>query len=283
MRTTMCTSLGRAVLTASILGILAHSGMDAQQNMTVISYRATKPGKGAELRKFFETSWKRINEVRVENGDIAGAMVLRLTAPYSTGSKFQYAVVNFPNKHPSLAPGQAGAMDPIAKKAGFSGMREYLDALGALSSSVHSDWLSTIMRMGNVQAGNYIRSVRHMVEDDHMGEQMRWNREVMQKVYNQRMKEGKIVAWGFTTNHGMLHGAEEVGYNLGSMVAVKDADTLWEGPGRMTEARLKEIFPTGMSLGGYLNGQREINEHRKRVGTAIWEVVAVAGKMKEVH
>ncbi len=288
MHATLWAIYGRSFLTVTTLGILATQGMEAQQQQQqqqrsiTIAYRKTAPGKGADQRKFYETNWKKWAQAFVDDGLNHGAMVLRLTGPYTGGSAFDYATVTFPTKRPSLASPDRDRGEALAKKAGFANLQTYLDMGNALSAAVKTEWLTTAMRTGSIQAGNYLRSARYMVEQDHMGEQMRWLSDEIWKSNSQSIKTGSTVAWGVNTVPGMVMSSDEAGFNLSTYVVVKDADSMWNGPGQMTEARLKEIFPTGMSLSNYLTRQRTINNHRKSVSTRIWEVVAVVGKSPEI-
>ena len=138
------------------------------------------------------------------------------------------------------------------------------------------------MRAGSLQEGSYIRTARYMVADGQMAAQMDWLRDVLLPANTQSIKDGRIVAWGVNTVPGMLMTGVEAGYNLSTYAVFKDPDLMWDGPGQMTEARLKQIFPAGMSLANYLTRQRAINDNRKPAGTRIWEVVAVVGKAPDI-
>lgn len=286
MHATMWAVYGRSVLALTTLGVLATQGLEAQQQQQqrtiTVAYRKAAPGKGADQRKFFETDWKKWTQALIDEGITQSAMALRLTAPYAGGAAFDYAVVTFPKNRPSLATPDQNRGDAIAKKAGFASLQAYQAMSNANSSAVRTEWLNTAMRLGNIQAGNYLRSARYMVEPDHMNAQMEYLRDVSLKVNTQSVNSGRIVAWGVNTVPTMVMSSEEAGFNLSTYVVTKDADSMWNGPGGMNEARLKEIFPTGMSLANYLNRQRSVNSHRKSVSTRIWEVVAVVGKTPEI-
>lgn len=287
MNTTNRAVFGRSFLTLATLGVLAVSGVEAQQQqqqqrVVTINYRKTLPGKGADQRKFAETHWKKWTQALVDDGATQSAMVLRLTAPYAAGAPADYAIVTSPSKRPSLAQPDRNRFEALAKKAGFASVQAYLDMINANSSIVKTEWLNTAISLGNIQAGNYLRSARFMVDPDHMSEQMQWLQHEMVKLNTQNIKDGRNVAWGVSTLHPMVTSSDEAGFNLSIFNVVKDADSMWNGPGQMTEERFKRAFPTGMNLSNYLNRQRSMNSHRKTISTRIWEVVAVVGNTPQI-
>jgi hypothetical protein len=126
----LCVSLGiamtldvkspRRAFLVGVLGVFACSGLQAQTEAqwVTITYVKTEPGKAQEFRKFVETNWKKLAQVGVDEGRTRGGMAMRLTAPYATGAPFDYALVTFMAKGPSLATTSQEELDARAKKAG---------------------------------------------------------------------------------------------------------------------------------------------------------------------
>src|SRR5262245_56346102 len=140
--------LGRSILIASTLSVLATPGLigqqqPQQQRTFTLAYRKSQPGKAADHRKFIEASWKKFSQAAVDEGVPHGAMALRLTAPYATGAASDFAVVSFPVKHPSLAPPDRAIGEARAKKAGFTNLQTYLDENATVSSPVKTEWLNS--------------------------------------------------------------------------------------------------------------------------------------------
>ncbi len=287
MQAHVWTICGRRSLLAATLGLLAISGMQAQQQQQqqrtmTITYRKAAPGKGADHRKFVETSWKKYMQAAVDEGGVQGAMALRLTAPYAAGSPHDWAVVVMPTKRPSLAGLDPAVAEAQAKKAGFANRQAYLDQGNALSSVVRAEWVNTAMRIGSIQAGNYIRASRYMAPQEHRAEQLEFLRDVALPLNSQAMKDGRIVGWSVNTPVGALGGPNEAGFSTSIVVVLKDADSVWAGPAPVDEARIKQVFPSGMTLANYINRLNRVNDNRKPISTRMWEVVAMVGKAPEI-
>jgi len=267
------------------LGVLAVPTVEAQQPQRIVQvqYRKSAPGKAADQRRFVETSWKKFTQVAVDEGRLQGAVVLRLTTPFAAGSAFDYATVSFPAKRPSFAGPDRATGEAQARKAGFASLQAYLDAGNSVSTAVRAEWLNTAMRIGAMQEGNYVRTTRQMVDQPYRQPQMEFFRDVMLKVNATGIKEGRIVGWAVQTLPGAVMSADEAGFSQSVAIVYKDADAVWTPPGQMTEERLKKAIPSGLSLSAFVNRQRDLAEHRKNVGTRIWEVVSAVGKAPEIQ
>jgi hypothetical protein len=283
------TTRGRRSLLAVTIGILGVSGLEAQpqqqqqQGTITITHRKAAPGKAVDQRKFVETSWKKFMQVAVDEGRLQGAMVLRLTAPYAAGAPSDWTVVTFPTKRPSLASPDRAVGEAQAKKAGFASLQAYLDLGNSLATVVKAEWANSTIRIGSMQAGNYIRSTRYMVEPDHRAEQMNFLRDVSMRLQAHTIKDGRIVAWSVNTPLGALGGPNEAGYSHSVSVVFKDADSVLGGPGGpANEATFKQVFPTGMTFANFITQSNRINEHRKTISVRISEIVAVVGKIPEI-
>jgi hypothetical protein len=162
----------RACVSAAILaclGAFAATGAQAQQDqqrIMTIQSRLTKDGKADDFRKFAETGWKKFAQAAVDEGVYQSAMVIRLTAPFAAGAPANYAVVTFPAKRPSLAGPDPVVGERIAKRAGFSNLKAYIDGMNASSSVTGAEWLTTEASAGAGKAGNYILSWRWKVPQD---------------------------------------------------------------------------------------------------------------------
>ena len=251
-----------------------------QQRIMVIQSRLTKDGKAEDFRKFAETGWKKFAQAAVDEGTYQSAMVIRLTAPFAAGAPANYAVVTFPTKRPSLAGPDPIVGERIAKRAGFSNLKAYVDALNASSSVVNAEWLTTEASAGAGRAGNYILSWRWKVPQDRQAEQVAFARDVSMPLRAQAIKDGKLAGTGFMTPVSGFAGDD--GFNFFSYVILNDADAFWTGPQPVTEERLKQVFPNGMDFRTYMNRLHQINGDRKSEVMRAWEVVAAVGQAPEI-
>jgi hypothetical protein len=243
----------------------------------------TAQGKSADYRRFAETSWKKFAQVAVDEGRNQGAVVMRLVAPYATGAAADYQVVTFPARNPSLSGPDRAVGEAAAKKAGFASLQAYLDMTNGLASPVRSDWLNTFARVGTVQVGNFMRVARFMTPLDDRQAETEFLRDYALPLNTFRIKEGArgMVGWSVTRPMAMLTSNDEAGYSTSVSAIFKDSDSIWAGPGVVTEAELKAAAPT-LTLQGYLNRNIRVNQSRKTVTTRIWEVVAMVGKAPQV-
>ena len=271
---------------AAVVGLAAAGSIaaqTAQQRMVTVNYRKSLPGKAADQRKFAEGGWKKFWQALVDDGRSQGAVVMRLVQPYATGAPADWAVVSFGVKRPSFAPLDNASFEGPARKAGFANVQAYIDMQNASSSAVRAEWLSTTMRIGSVQAGNYMRGVRYMVPAEHRPAFNEWMRDVAMPMNANTIKAGRGVGWGVSVPPGVLGGADEAGYSHSVTFLVKDANGFDDGPYPVTEARMKDIFGSKMTLAQYLNRQNQMFNHVKTVSTRIWEIVAVVGKVPEIN
>jgi hypothetical protein len=270
-----------ALATLAIPAHLPAQGTGPQRGVTVV-YRKVAVGKGADQRKFAETTWKKFYQALVDDNRYHGAMIMRLTAPYATGAAADWATVLFPVKAPSLAPLETAPGEAAARKAGLANLQAYIDQQNGLSTAVRSEWLTTTMRTGAAQAGNYMRGVRYLVPVDKRGAMNDWMRDVSLPLNTQAVKAGRYTAWGVTTPSSLIGGADEAGYSHSLATLVKDANGFDGGPYQVSEARLKEVFGNKMNISQYFTRQTAVFEGTKTVSTKIWEIVAVVGKVPEI-
>jgi hypothetical protein len=281
MRKHFTTTQGARCL-AAFLGLLAVSGLEAQQPQRIqaVTFRKSAPGKAADFRKFAETSGKKFFQAGVDAGNLQGAMALRLTAPYVTGSPYDYAIVVFPTQRPTFAPANAAAQEAAARKAGFASLQAYADARDALSTAYKSEWMTSAVRMGSVQAGYYLRVIRYAVEREHREEAMRFLREVSMPLAAQRIKDGAIAGWAVNTPAMMS--PDEAGYAMSVATIYPDADSASHPLPAMTEDWFKKAIPTGLTYPAYFNRLNAVNALVKAVTTRVYEVVAVAGQIPQL-
>ena len=273
----------RTCISAVVLACLGTAGsalaQDQQRVMTIQS-RLTKDGKADDFRKFAETGWKKFAQAAVDEGVYQSAMVIRLTAPFAAGAPANYAVVTFPAKRPSLAGPDPVVGERIAKRAGFSNLKAYIDGMNATSSIVSAEWLTTEASAGAGKAGNYILSWRWKVPQDRQADQVAFARDVSMPLRRQSIKDGKLAGTGYMTPVSGLAGDD--GHNFFSYVILNDANDFWTGPQQVNEERWKQIFPNGMDYRAYLNRLHQINAERKGEVMRAWEIVAAVGKAPEI-
>ena len=116
---------------AVVIGLVAAFAAPAilaqnQAQWTTVMYRKSEPGKAADHRKFIETTWKKLAQAMVDEGTTNGAVAMRLTQPYASNADFDYVLVSFAAKRPSVAPIPAAVQEARAKKAGFESWQKFL-------------------------------------------------------------------------------------------------------------------------------------------------------------
>jgi uncharacterized protein (DUF4415 family) len=135
-----------------------------------LTYYQTLPGKADEFRKFAETDLVKMGQAGVDEGVIDAYYMLRLTAPYNVGSDYNYLQAVWYKGRPSLAPLDMKVWEARAKKAGFSSYQQYIDKRDSLAKVVRSAWRVSMARIGDMKAGNYMRTATYQVEPDYRQE-----------------------------------------------------------------------------------------------------------------
>lgn len=274
----------RHVIAAAILSLyLASTALaQTQTHYVTLTYMKTLPGKAAEFRKFAETEMTKMGQMGVEEGVLDAYYVLRLTAPYVTGSDYDYATVVWYKKAPSLAPLDMKLWDARAKKAGYASYQQYLDKRDSLAKTVRSAWRSSTARSGQVHAGNYIRTVSYQVDPEYRPVMVRFLEEYTAPLAQAQIREGaRAVGWGVSRPAGVTGSNDEAGYSFAVSNVFKDSDAMMSGPNALTEEAFKKALP-GKSYATYMNELNVLNQHRKSVSTRIQEVVSLVGTPPEI-
>ena len=241
-----------------------------------VTYLKTLPGKGDAFRKFAETDMVKMGQMGVDEGILDGYYVTRLTAPYTTGSDYDYAQVVWYKQRPSLASPDRAVWEARAKKAGYASYQQYLDKRDSLAKLVRSVWRTVTARIGDVHAGNYMRTASWQVEPEYRQETLRFLEEYTMPLAKSRIEAGRLQGWGLTRPAGVTGSEDEAGYSFRVSNVLKDSETLMAGPGALTEAAFQKALP-GKSYTAYLNESNRLAAHRKIVMTRISEIVALAG------
>lgn len=274
--------LRRAVL-GGMLAMFAASYVQAQTQTHYLSltYYQTLPGKAPEFRKFAETDMVKMGQMGVDEGVLDAYYITRLTAPYTTGSDYNYIVAVWYKGLPSLAPLDMKVWEARARKAGLANYQQFIDKRDSLAKAVRSAWRTTTARIGGIHAGNYLRSAAYQVEPDFRQEMAQFTQEYTMPIAQARVDEGSLVGWGVTRPAAATMSDDEAGFSYSISNVLKDSDTLMSGPPTLTEERFKKAVP-GKTYAAYLNALNRINAHRKIVTTRIYEVVTVAGTLPKV-
>ncbi len=241
-----------------------------------LTYYQTLPGKATDFRKFAETEMVKMGQSGVDEGNIDAYYILRLTAPYSAGSEFNYAQIVWYKNPPSLAPLDMKLWDARAKKAGFASYQQYLDKRDSMAKTVKTLWRTSTARIGEVRAGNYMRSVNYQVDPDYRTQMAQFLQDYTMPIAQYRMSAGNERGWGVTRPATAIMSDDEAGYSFSVSVVWKDAEVLMTGPGALTEEAFKKAVP-GKTYAAYMAQLNLLNAHRKAVMTRIYEVVTVAG------
>jgi hypothetical protein len=242
-----------------------------------VTYMKTLPGKAEAFRKFAETDMLKMGQAGIDEGILDAYYVTRLTAPYTTGSDYDYAQVIWYKNRPSLAGPDRAVWEARAKKAGFANYQLYLDKRDSLVKSVRSAWRTATFRIGDIQVGSYMRTANWQVEPEYRPDTLRFIEEYTMPLSKARMAGGSLQGWGMTRPAAVTGSEDEAGYSFSISNVLKDSDTMLAGPGALTEEVFKKAIP-GKSYAAYLSESNRLLAHRKVVMTRISEVVALAGK-----
>ncbi|HKE29463.1 MAG TPA: hypothetical protein VKB88_44240 [Bryobacteraceae bacterium] len=246
-----------------------------------ITYMQTLPGKADEFRKFAETTLVKLGQSGVDDGVLDAYYIARLTPPYTTGSDYNYVQAVWYKDNPSLAPLDRKLWDARVKKAGFTSYDQYVDKRESLAKSVRTQYRTVSWRIGNLHAGNYMRAASWQVEPEYRQETAQFIQEYMLPLAQARVNDGTSEGWGVTRPAAAMMSNDEAGFSFSIVNVLKDADTLWKGPGTMSEEFFKKALP-GKNYATYLADGNRLAAHRKIVTTRVFEVVALAGTPSKV-
>ncbi len=272
------TQLRRALLGGTIVMFTASIALaqTAPTHYLSITYMKTLPGKSEAFRKFAETDMVKMGQMGIDEGILDAYYVSRLTAPYITGSDYDYSQVVWYKKQPSLASPDRATWEARAKKAGFSSYQQYLDKRDTLAVSVRSVWRTVTARLGDLRVGSYMRTASWQVEPEYRQETLRFIEEYTMPIAKARIGASGLQGWGLTRPAAVTGSEDEAGYSFSITNVLKDSETLMSGPQTLTEEIFKKAVP-GKSYPAYLNESNRLAAHRKIVMTRITEVVALAG------
>jgi hypothetical protein len=247
-----------------------------------VTYMKTLPGKAEAFRKFAETEMVKMGQMGVDEGILDAFYVTRLTAPYTTGSDYDFATVVWYKSRPSLTTPDRAVWEARAKKAGYSSYQQYLDKRDTLAKAVRSVWRTVTARLGDVHVGNYLRTANWQVEQEYRQQTLRFIEEYTIPLAKARIGDGRQQGFGVTRPAGVTGSDDEAGYSFSISNVLKDSETLMAGPGALTEEAFKKALP-GKSYPAYLTESNRLAAHRKIVQTRISEVIALAGMPPAVN
>ena len=130
--------------------------------------------------------------------------------------------------------------------------------------------------IGDMKAGNYMRTATYQVEQDYRQDMARFLQEYTMPIAQSRIGDGRLVGWGVTQPAAAIMSDDEAGFSYSISNVPKESDTLLAGPGALTEEAFKKAVP-GKSYPTYLNELNRLNDHRKVTRTRIHEIVCLAG------
>jgi hypothetical protein len=182
---------------------------------------------------------------------------------------------------PPLAPIDMKVWEARAKKAGYTSYQQYLDKRDSLAKIVRSAWRLSVARLGEINVGNYMRSVAYQVEPDFRQEMARFLREYTAPLAQSAISDGRYQGWGASRPAPVTGSDDEAGFSYSVSTVWKDSPTLMNGPTPMSEELFKKAVP-GKTYAAYLNDVNRLNAHRKAATTRIYEVVSMAGAPPKV-
>jgi len=273
----------RRALLGGMIATFAASVVQAQTapHYVSLTYYHTLPGKADDFRKFAETDLLKMGQMGVEEGVLDAYYILRLTAPYTAGSDYNYVTAVWYKGRPSLAPLDMKAWEARAKKAGFASYQQYTDKRDSLAKVVRSAWRTSMARIGDMRAGYYTRVASYQVEPEYRQQMAQFLLEYTMPIAQSRIEAGREQSWGVSRPAAATMSDDEAGFSFSVSNVLKDSETLMAGPGALTEEAFKKAVP-GKSYPAYLNELNRLNAHRKVVSTRIYEVVTAAGALPRV-
>jgi hypothetical protein len=269
----------KRALIAGMVTLWATSVLPAQNaaHYVGLNYLKTLPGKAEAFRKFAETDMVKMGQMGVDDGNLDAYYVLRLTAPYTAGSDYDYIQAVWYKKQPSLAPLDRKVWEERARKAGYASYQQYLDKRDSMAKVVRAAWRTAPMRIGDMKTGNYMRTVTYQVDREFRTDVARFYREYTMPLAQGRINDSRIVGWGMTVPAAVVTSEDEAGFSMSVSNTFKDSDTLMSGPAAPSEEAFKKALP-GKSYTTYTSElARLLTAHSKVVTTRISEVVAMAG------
>ena len=280
----LASKLRRATLggTLTILTAAAALAQTAPPHYYGVTYYKTLPDKAAEYRKFLETDGAKMFQAGIDDGSVEAIYMLRLTAPYVTGSDFDYIQVVWYKGSPSLDVTPRSVWDARAKKAGVASYQAYLDKRNTLAKPVRSAWRTSYARLGDLHVGNYVRTVSAQVDSEFRQDELNFLETYTMALAKLRIAEGGEVGWSLGRPAAAIGSDDEAGFSFVISNVMKDSATLMAGPGTLTEERFKKALP-GKSFAAYEAELARLNAHRKNVTTRIAEVVVLVGKLSTVN
>ena len=239
-------------------------------NYTMITYRKVAPEKVEAFLAFTKSQTKKVSQARVDSGGIKGWSLLKLTAPYATGSDFNYALVVYSTTYPDLDP-DAADVAAVFQKAGVN-RAEYLKQSRDLSSAVSQNIARTALRVGAVaEVGDFVRVDYHSTPADRQGELFEIEERIYAPMFKNVIEAGKGPrAWSVATP--ILPLGTELGYSFYTTQVYKDNAGLGRGLGLS-----QEVFTKAHPTLNYMNTMQRVRELDKIVKVRIYRVLDIIG------
>ncbi len=284
MQKRFCAPTTRRALFVAMATLLAAAVLSAQTqpHYIALSYVKTLPGKAADYRKFIEGDASKMAQMGIAEGILDGYDYLRLTTPYVTESDYDYVQVIWYKNAPPLTPTDTKAWDARVQKAGYKDYQTYLDRRNSMAKVVRATMRTSTARIGQMQAGNYMRTVAYQVDREFRTDFTRLIQDYLAPLAQGRLKDGLVAGWGVSGPAAAFSGVDEAGFFRSISTVFKDSGTLLAGPVPLNEDVMKKYVP-GKTYAEYETEVNRLAPHYKVTTTRIHEVVAAGGTLPVVN
>ncbi len=257
---------------ACLLALLLGLPLLAQRiptNYSIINFRKVAPEKSEAYIAFVKDQGKKLNQSRVDSGEIKAWSFIKLTSPYPADLDHNFATVVSYDHFPELDRSRSEA-EAMFSKAGIS-YADYTKRSSELSTNAGQQITRTLLRIGKAETGDFIRVDYHSVPADRMAELMELEESVYAPMDQARIEEGAgFKAWGVTVP--FLPVAAETGWNFYTTQVFKDSASLGRG-NRTTEELFKKLYPTR----NYFSTMERVRAIDKIVKVRIYRVLEMVG------
>jgi hypothetical protein len=238
-------------------------------NYSIINFRKVAPEKSDAYIAFVRDLGKKLNQSRVDSGEIKSWGFLKLASPYPAGSDHNFATVVSYDHFPELDRSSAEA-EAMFSKAGIS-YADYTKKASDLSTGAGQQISRTMLRIGKAEIGDFIRVDYHSVPAERQAELMELEELVYAPMDQARIDEGGgFKSWSVSVP--FLPVAAETGWNFYTTQVFKDSASLGRGNGT-NEDLFKKLHPNR----SWLTTMERVRAIDKVVKVRIYRVLDLAG------
>jgi hypothetical protein len=238
-------------------------------NFSIINFRNVAPENVEAYTAFVKDLGKKLNQSRVNSGEIKSWSFLKLTSPYPVNSDHNFATVVSFDHFPELDRSDSEAAAMFAK-AGIP-FADYTKRSRELSKGVGQQITRTLLRIGKAETGDFVRVDYHVVAPERQAELLELEESVYAPMDQARIEESAgFKSWSVSLP--FLPVAAESGWNFYTTQVFKDSASLGRG-NRTNDELFKKLYPNR----NYLTTMERIRAIDKVVKVRIYRVLETVG------